>query len=143
MNINDFKSNDPITWCPGCGELGILVALKKALVKIGKAPKDILLVSGIGQAAKLPHYITCNCFNGLHGRALPVAAGVLVVIVPILLANAVPPLYRSRRTLPLTFPGVQVMSRMVSRGQDSPPFGAVSEKVPLPPPLMVKAPLSA
>jgi len=75
MNINDFKSNDEITWCPGCGDFGILNSLKKALVTLGKEPKDILLVSGIGQAAKLPHYIKCNCFNGLHGRALPAAAG--------------------------------------------------------------------
>ncbi len=73
MNINDFKSDDEITWCPGCGDFGILNALKKTLVKLDKPPKDILLVSGIGQAAKLPHYVKCNCFNGLHGRALPVA----------------------------------------------------------------------
>jgi len=73
MEINDFKSNDEITWCPGCGDFGILNALKKALLNLGKEPKDILLVSGIGQAAKLPHYIKCNCFNGLHGRALPPA----------------------------------------------------------------------
>jgi len=75
MNINDFKSNDEVTWCPGCGDFGILTALKRSLVTLGKEPKDILLVSGIGQAAKLPHYIKCNCFNGLHGRALPPAAG--------------------------------------------------------------------
>jgi len=75
VDINDFKSNDEITWCPGCGDFGILNALKKALVTLGKEPKDILLVSGIGQAAKLPHYIKCNCFNGLHGRALPPAVG--------------------------------------------------------------------
>jgi 2-oxoglutarate ferredoxin oxidoreductase subunit beta len=74
MNINDFKSNDEITWCLGCGDFGILVALKKALVMLERQPKDILLVSGIGQAAKLPHYVKCNCFNGLHGRALPPAA---------------------------------------------------------------------
>ncbi|MDD5195098.1 MAG: 2-oxoacid:ferredoxin oxidoreductase subunit beta [Candidatus Omnitrophica bacterium] len=73
MNINDFKSNDEITWCPGCGDFGILGALKKSLVTLDKQPKDILLVSGIGQAAKLPHYIKANCFNGLHGRALPPA----------------------------------------------------------------------
>lgn len=73
MNINDFKSNDEIAWCPGCGDFGILNALKKALVILNRQPKDILLVSGIGQAAKLPHYIKCNCFNGLHGRALPPA----------------------------------------------------------------------
>lgn len=75
MNINDFKSNDEVTWCPGCGDFGILTALKRSLVALGKEPKDILLVSGIGQAAKLPHYIRCNCFNGLHGRALPAAVG--------------------------------------------------------------------
>ncbi|MDD4954858.1 MAG: 2-oxoacid:ferredoxin oxidoreductase subunit beta [Candidatus Omnitrophica bacterium] len=75
MNINDFKSNDPIAWCPGCGDFGILSAVKKAFVASGREPKDILLVSGIGQAAKLPHYIKCNCFNGLHGRALPAAVG--------------------------------------------------------------------
>lgn len=73
MEINDFKSSDEITWCPGCGDFGILNSLKKALLNLDKAPKDVLLVSGIGQAAKLPHYIRCNCFNGLHGRALPPA----------------------------------------------------------------------
>ena len=71
--MQDFKSSDPIAWCPGCGDFGILAAVKKALVKLGRQPKDILLVSGIGQAAKLPHYAGCNCFNGLHGRALPAA----------------------------------------------------------------------
>jgi 2-oxoglutarate ferredoxin oxidoreductase subunit beta len=75
MKIDDFKSNDEISWCPGCGNFGILNALKKALENYGKKPNEILLVSGIGQAAKLPHYIKCNCFNGLHGRALPVAVG--------------------------------------------------------------------
>jgi 2-oxoglutarate ferredoxin oxidoreductase subunit beta len=48
--------------------------MRKVLEKLERKPTDILLVSGIGQAAKLPHYLTCNCFNGLHGRALPVAA---------------------------------------------------------------------
>jgi 2-oxoglutarate/2-oxoacid ferredoxin oxidoreductase subunit beta len=73
MNVQDFKSNDGIAWCPGCGNFGILTALKKALAGLNRFPRDILLVSGIGQAAKLPHYIKCNCFNGLHGRALPAA----------------------------------------------------------------------
>ncbi len=74
MDIIELKSNDPIAWCPGCGNFRILTAVKKALVKLNRPVKDVLLVSGIGQAAKLPHYIHCNCFNGLHGRALPVAA---------------------------------------------------------------------
>lgn len=75
MNVNDFKSNDEIAWCPGCGDFGILAALKKALVILGRQPKDVLVVSGIGQAAKMPHYVKANCFNGLHGRALPPAVG--------------------------------------------------------------------
>lgn len=70
---SDFKSRDEIAWCPGCGDFGILNALQKSLVRLNKAPKDILLVSGIGQAAKTPHYVKANCFNGLHGRALPAA----------------------------------------------------------------------
>lgn len=62
-------------WCPGCGNFGILPAIKKALVELGRRPEEVLIVSGIGQAAKLPHYMKCNTFNGLHGRALPPATG--------------------------------------------------------------------
>jgi len=78
MEANDFKSSDPITWCPRCGNFGILNSLKQALAKLGRKPSDILLVSGIGQAAKIPHYVKANCFNGLHGRALPAAFGARV-----------------------------------------------------------------
>lgn len=73
QKMDIYKSTDENTWCPGCGNFGILNAVKKALAKMDKEPNEVLLVSGIGQAAKLPHYINCNCFNGLHGRALPVA----------------------------------------------------------------------
>jgi 2-oxoglutarate ferredoxin oxidoreductase subunit beta len=62
-------------WCPGCGNFGILKSLKQALVACGLEPHQILLVSGIGQAAKTPHYLKANVFNGLHGRSLPVAIG--------------------------------------------------------------------
>lgn len=73
--IERFNSSDPIAWCPGCGNFGILNAWKKALAEMDCKPEDILMVSGIGQAAKLPHYLLCNTFNGLHGRTLPVATG--------------------------------------------------------------------
>ncbi len=69
------KAPEP-AWCPGCGDYGILNAVKKVLHNIGKAPEEVVLVSGIGQAAKLPHYVRANVFNGLHGRALPAAIGV-------------------------------------------------------------------
>jgi 2-oxoglutarate ferredoxin oxidoreductase subunit beta len=74
----DYRSDAEIQWCPGCPNFGILQAFKKAFVELQKAPHELCLVSGIGQAAKLPHYLKCNFFNGLHGRALPVALGVHV-----------------------------------------------------------------
>lgn len=63
-------------WCPGCGNFPILQTLKKVMQDIDIEAKDITLVSGIGQAAKLPQYFKANYFNGLHGRALPVATGI-------------------------------------------------------------------
>jgi 2-oxoglutarate ferredoxin oxidoreductase subunit beta len=76
MTLEDFESNDPIAWCPGCGNFSILKALKQAFVELDKKPCDIVIVSGIGQAPKTPHYLRCNTFNGLHGRTLPVATGI-------------------------------------------------------------------
>jgi 2-oxoglutarate ferredoxin oxidoreductase subunit beta len=60
-------------WCPGCGNFGILSAVKKALVELKIEPHQVLLVSGIGQAGKLPHYMRGNIFNSLHGRPVPPA----------------------------------------------------------------------
>lgn len=77
-NIDDYKSNAENQWCPGCSNYGILEAFKSALVELGKKPQEVCLVSGIGQAAKLPHYLKCNFFNGLHGRAIPVATGIKI-----------------------------------------------------------------
>ena len=65
-------------WCPGCGNFAIREALAGALAELRLAPHQVLLVSGIGQAAKIPHYIGVNGFNGLHGRALPPAIGAKV-----------------------------------------------------------------
>ena len=73
-HINDY-GNYETAWCPGCGNFSILEAIKKALAASSLEPRDVLLVSGIGQAAKTPHYLNSNIFNGLHGRALPVATG--------------------------------------------------------------------
>lgn len=78
MALSRFDTNSEITWCPGCGNFGIHNALKLAFEAENLEPKDILIVSGIGQAAKLPHYVNTNGFNGLHGRALPAALGAQV-----------------------------------------------------------------
>ncbi len=74
-DINLFKSNDEIAWCPGCGDFGILEGLKQTFSELELKPHEILICSGIGQAAKTPHYINTNGFNGLHGRAIPPATG--------------------------------------------------------------------
>jgi 2-oxoglutarate ferredoxin oxidoreductase subunit beta len=62
-------------WCPGCGDFGILSSVKMALEALGKAPHEVLMIGGIGQAAKLPQYISANGLCSLHGRALPGAIG--------------------------------------------------------------------
>ena len=75
VQIEEYGEFDT-AWCPGCGNFGILKAMKTALVSRGLAPHQVCMVSGIGQAAKAPHYLRCNAFNGLHGRALPPAQAI-------------------------------------------------------------------
>jgi len=72
--MSDYVGLKP-AWCPGCGNFGILRALNKALVELEIAPHQVLMVSGIGQAGKLPHYTRGNVFNSLHGRPVPPAIG--------------------------------------------------------------------
>ncbi len=76
--VADF-GNYETAWCPGCGNFPILETVKHTFAKKNLNPKDILLVSGIGQSAKLPHYLNANVFNGLHGRALPVATAAKMI----------------------------------------------------------------
>lgn len=77
MSFNKPDANN--AWCPGCGNLIILKALTEVLNELankGFTPQNTVIVSGIGQAAKMPQYITANYYNGLHGRALPAATGI-------------------------------------------------------------------
>lgn len=74
VTMEDYQGQNP-AWCPGCGNFALLETLKRTLVELDIEPHRLALVSGIGQAAKLPHYLRGNVFNGLHGRALPVATG--------------------------------------------------------------------
>jgi 2-oxoglutarate ferredoxin oxidoreductase subunit beta len=76
MNLS--KADTHPAWCPGCGNYPILKALNQALQEAHVDPAKLVLVSGIGQAAKEPHYVepAANVFNGLHGRALPAATGI-------------------------------------------------------------------
>lgn len=72
----DMPPGTDVAWCPGCGNFSILKVLKAALSELAIEPGNLVLVSGIGQAAKIPHYIKTNFFNGLHGRALPPATAI-------------------------------------------------------------------
>ncbi|MDI9389428.1 MAG: thiamine pyrophosphate-dependent enzyme [Synergistota bacterium] len=74
-NIFDLPGIE-ISWCPGCGDFKILDSIKQALVELGLTPLDVVVVSGIGQAAKTPHYMRSHFFNGLHGRALSNATAI-------------------------------------------------------------------
>jgi len=61
------------TWCPGCGDFGVLKALKQAMPEVGRTPEETLLVTGIGCSGKLSSYFESYGFHTIHGRALPVA----------------------------------------------------------------------
>lgn len=78
VTLADYKGLES-AWCPGCGNFGILNAVKHALVGLSLEPHQVLMVSGIGQAGKLPHYMKANTFNSLHGR--PVSPAVAAKIV--------------------------------------------------------------
>jgi 2-oxoglutarate ferredoxin oxidoreductase subunit beta len=73
------KKNTDISWCPGCGNFSIIKILKEAITELNISEENLVLVSGIGQAAKLPQYLDTNYFNGLHGRALPPATAIKAV----------------------------------------------------------------
>lgn len=76
---NNAFSSTETAWCPGCGNFSILGSLTKVLNKMGKQPHKVLLVGGIGQAAKTNQYVTANGFSGLHGRSLPAAVAAKIV----------------------------------------------------------------
>lgn len=71
-----FNIDEKPTWCPGCGDFGILAAIKQSLAQLDLYPHNTMMVSGIGCGSKLPYYMKANGFDSLHGRALPVATGI-------------------------------------------------------------------
>jgi 2-oxoglutarate ferredoxin oxidoreductase subunit beta len=75
MRERDYHLSDP-TWCPGCGIYGIFTALKKAAANIKLDPEQLVVVTGIGCHGRLNSYFRSYGFHALHGRTLPVAAGI-------------------------------------------------------------------
>jgi len=74
-DVKLFSIDEKPTWCPGCGDFGILASITRGLAALDLYPHQMLLVSGIGCGSKLPYYMRANGYDALHGRALPVATG--------------------------------------------------------------------
>ncbi len=72
----DYKSEVKPTWCPGCGDFGVLRAVYEAFEAKGYDPKDMVLVSGIGCSSRIPYFVNSYGFHGVHGRVLPLASGI-------------------------------------------------------------------
>jgi len=80
MEAKDFDLlNIDITWCPGCGNFALLRILKETFAELRINPENLVVVSGIGQSSKTPHYFKTNSFHTLHGRAIPIATAVKAV----------------------------------------------------------------
>ena len=71
----DFKSDQYVRWCPGCGDHAILNVLHKAMAEVGVAPCDTAVISGIGCSSRLPYYMNTYGFHTIHGRAAAIATG--------------------------------------------------------------------
>lgn len=72
----DYKSEVKPTWCPGCGDFGVLRAVYEAFEAKGYETKDLVLVSGIGCSSRIPYFVNSYGFHGVHGRVLPLATGI-------------------------------------------------------------------
>ncbi|MDH5687837.1 MAG: thiamine pyrophosphate-dependent enzyme [Candidatus Bathyarchaeota archaeon] len=79
VTLKDLETPKKNTWCPGCGNFGILLAFKRALVELMESSlerEQVVIVSGIGCHGKTVNYVDVNGFHGIHGRVLPLATGI-------------------------------------------------------------------
>ncbi|MRR18771.1 2-oxoacid:ferredoxin oxidoreductase subunit beta [bacterium] len=74
----DFKSDQEVRWCPGCGDHGILASLQKTLAELDIPKEKYVFVSGIGCSSRLPYYMNTYGFHGIHGRAAAIATGIKI-----------------------------------------------------------------
>lgn len=76
LTVKDYKSSVKPTWCPGCGDFGVLAATYKALAQMQLSLHETVFVSGIGCSSRFPYFMSTYGLHGLHGRSLPLAQGV-------------------------------------------------------------------
>ncbi|MDE7427299.1 MAG: 2-oxoacid:ferredoxin oxidoreductase subunit beta [Muribaculaceae bacterium] len=75
FQASDYKSDQPVRWCPGCGDHAILNTLHKAMAELGIPPHKTAVISGIGCSSRLPYYMNTYGFHTIHGRAAAIATG--------------------------------------------------------------------
>ncbi|MEZ5186752.1 MAG: 2-oxoacid:ferredoxin oxidoreductase subunit beta [Candidatus Nanopelagicales bacterium] len=78
LKAKDFKSDQEVRWCPGCGDYAILAAVQSFLPELGRRPEDIVFVSGIGCSSRFPYYLSTYGLHSIHGRAPAIATGLSV-----------------------------------------------------------------
>jgi 2-oxoglutarate/2-oxoacid ferredoxin oxidoreductase subunit beta len=76
ITAKDFATTTPSWWCAGCGDFGVIAALKQAAAELELRPKDVAFVSGIGCSGKISGYFHSYALHGVHGRALPAATAI-------------------------------------------------------------------
>ncbi|MEQ4721101.1 2-oxoacid:ferredoxin oxidoreductase subunit beta [Nonomuraea sp. B19D2] len=75
QSLKDFKSDQEVRWCPGCGDYAILAAVQSFLPELGLRRENIVFVSGIGCSSRFPYYLNTYGFHSIHGRAPAIATG--------------------------------------------------------------------
>ncbi|WP_327108482.1 2-oxoacid:ferredoxin oxidoreductase subunit beta [Nonomuraea glycinis] len=75
QTLKDFKSDQEVRWCPGCGDYAILAAVQSFLPELGLRRENIVFVSGIGCSSRFPYYLDTYGFHSIHGRAPAIATG--------------------------------------------------------------------
>jgi len=78
LSFKDFKSDQEVRWCPGCGDHAILNSVLRALAELGVPPNKYAFISGIGCSSRFPYYMDTYGFHGIHGRAAAIASGAKV-----------------------------------------------------------------
>ncbi|MFJ7235515.1 2-oxoacid:ferredoxin oxidoreductase subunit beta, partial [Streptomyces tendae] len=75
QSMKDFKSDQEVRWCPGCGDYAILAAVQGFMPQLGLAKENIVFVSGIGCSSRFPYYMNTYGMHSIHGRAPAIATG--------------------------------------------------------------------
>ncbi len=75
LKAKDFKSDQEVRWCPGCGDYAILSAVQQVFPQLGIPKENFVVVSGIGCSSRFPYYMNTYGFHSIHGRAPAVASG--------------------------------------------------------------------